>query len=578
MYNTDFYQILDQELNEVAKRYESDQEIKKRSKDNAQLKSYCLMVWFLEFYGKIARVKNEIIDGPGDSSCDIIFQKMNFQKETIFYVVQSKWNVQNKVDKMIESDEIKKALSDFQTILSGEKKDTKNQRFNENLKELRNHINKNGKVEFIFLSLSLNNEESKENIETFEKSNPNMFVRIYDIERIKRDFIDVRYKKLEQQNLLERKYNPKEEEITITVERLGTNNNHISISSPFVSYIILVRPKMLYELFGQYGYSLFVENVRNPIRNSEINEKMQETLLNNPAFFWYYNNGITAISKLLPVLSKQAKQFSVVGFQVINGAQTVYAIYSAYSKADSSERKKMDQEVLITIRIYKSGGIDFDKNVTKFTNAQNLMNEKDFRANDLVQIKLQNESFLTRYWYEKRKDEFAVIPKNISVIPNDFILMTYIAFFDLSIYMKLKNLGLYDILDDSIHYKSLLVSYLVYIEIENLSKYQNLKAKLFFLSLFKLVMEFYLSLKYSENIDIVNYLNEKYEKEDKKEIQKVILYIYDYFKGNPEVIQQFSDEELTEKYVIESKELKNLEYLLTQNLKIEDIESIQIKN
>ncbi|MCP5496080.1 MAG: AIPR family protein [Leptospiraceae bacterium] len=572
MYNTDFYQILDTELSEIAKKYESDEEIKKRKENDAQLKSYCLMVWFLEFYGKIIRVKNEIVDGPGDSSCDIIFQKMNFLKETIFYVVQSKWNVQSKADKMMESDEIKKALSDFQTILNGEKLETKNPKFNESFKSLKMHINQNGKVEFVFLSLSKSNPSTDENIQSFQNNNPNMFVRIFDIDYIKRDFIDVHYKKLEKQNLLERKYNPKEEEITITIERLGPHNNQIHIQNPFTSYIVLVRPKLLFELFERYGYSLFIENVRNPIKGSEINEKMQETLLNNPAFFWYYNNGITAISKLLPVLSKQAKEFMVTGFQVINGAQTVYAIHSAYSKAAGAERKKMDQEVLITLRLYKSGGTDFDRNVTKYTNAQNIMNDRDFRANDSIQIRLQNESFSTKYWYEKRKDEFVNIPEGIIVISNETMIKTFIAFFDLSSYMALKDFGLFDILNDSINYKSLVVSYLVYLDMERLDS-QYTKVRFFLLGLFKLVMESYLGLKYSKNTDVVEYLYNKYEKEDLKEIQKVILYIYNFIKTRPDLLDKVSSGQTS---VTENQELKNLEFLLTRSLKVDDVESISL--
>jgi hypothetical protein len=132
---------------------------------------------------------------------------------------------------------------------------------------------------------------------------------------------------------------------------------------------------------------------------------MQETLLKNPNFFWYYNNGITAITNSLPTVSKQAKKFTVIGLQIINGAQTVSAIHSAYRSASAVQRKRMDEDVLLTLRLFKSGGEDFNRDVTKFTNAYQ-MNDRDFRANDPVQVRIQNESFSTPYWYEKRKDEF----------------------------------------------------------------------------------------------------------------------------------------------------------------------------
>lgn len=294
MENTHFYKILDEELNALIKEHSSDVELKKKEKDISQLKSYSFMNWILNFYGKgVYGNKRNIIDGPEDSSCDIIFQKYNFEKEEIFYVVQSKWNEEQNVNKQIDSTEIKKTLNDFQTILSGEKEKTKNEKFNEALKDLKKHLKKNGKVEFLFISLCKFNPDANDNLKAFNNSNPNMQVRVFDIEHIKRDFIDVRYKKLDEQNLLERKFNPKEEEITIQIERLGTNNNQIIIQKPYDAMIVLIRPKFLYELFEKYGYSLLIENVRNPIKNSDFNKKIMETLKKSPANFWYYNNGIT---------------------------------------------------------------------------------------------------------------------------------------------------------------------------------------------------------------------------------------------------------------------------------------------
>ena len=533
-----------------------------------------------------------MVDGPGDTSCDIIFQKSNFQKEEVYYVVQSKWNQEQKANSMIDSGEVKKALNDFQTILNGKKEKTENEKFNKSLETLFEHLNKNGKVEFLFFSLCKWNPDAEDNLKAFNHNNPRMQVRVIDIEQIKRDYIDVHYKKLEEQNLLERKYNPKEEEIIINLERLGTNNNQIIIQKPFDAMIILIRPKLLYELFEKFGYSLFIENVRNPIKKSEINKRMQETLEKNPAYFWYYNNGITAIAKSLPTVSKQAKEFRIQGLQIINGAQTVHAVHSVYSQLSSNvDQKRLDEEALLTLRIYKSGGEDFDRNVTKYTNAQNPMDDRDFWANDPIQIRLQNESFNTKYWYEKRRDEFVEKPKDVIVLSNKYLAGEYISFMHQFPWIAKKSFndeaidalflskkeddhfGWYEyIFNSETKYTDILAADTIFYLIKEMVKsdkyYDN--EVLSILGLFKPVFEKYLSLKYKDTFNCIPYILDKYEKGETSEIRKTILYIHNYIK------QQFQVEFIQNDDLFLNKEITNLKVLLPNNLKLEDIDSIQV--
>jgi hypothetical protein len=161
---------------------------------------------------------------------------------------------------------------------------------------------------------------------------------------------------------------------------------------------------------------------------SQFNREIERTALENPAYFWYYNNGITAITYLLPTIGAKAKKIELTGLQIINGAQTVYSIYHAYKNASPTARKKMDRDSLITLRLLESGGSDFDLNVTRYTNSQNPVDDRDFCANDEIQIRLQNESFNTNVWYEKRRGEFRNVPDNINVISNEQFALAYLAY------------------------------------------------------------------------------------------------------------------------------------------------------
>ena len=127
---------------------------------------------------------------------------------------------------------------------------------------------------------------------------------------------------------------------------------------------------------------------------------------------------------------KDSTKVKISGIQVINGAQTVYSIYQSYKFANDEIRAKMDQNALITLRIVESGGDDFDLKVTRYTNSQNPISERDFHSNDEVQKRIQNDFFKnTNVWYETRRGEFRKKIKGISVLTNELLGQLYLAYF-----------------------------------------------------------------------------------------------------------------------------------------------------
>jgi hypothetical protein len=122
VFTQDFYNVIDNELNQLLEKYKDDRFLQKHRNSLNNQKSYALLIWFLEFYGRTSDYASFITDGSDDSSCDIVFDSINNQGEKVFYVVQSKWNNSNNAKKETEKDEISKALNDFETLLRGEKK------------------------------------------------------------------------------------------------------------------------------------------------------------------------------------------------------------------------------------------------------------------------------------------------------------------------------------------------------------------------------------------------------------------------------------------------------------------------
>ncbi len=598
MVTKDFYNVVDNELNLLLEKYKGDMFLKKHKSAVNNQKSYALLIWFLEFYGRISNYTNFITDGDNDSSCDIVFDSIDNQGNKVFYVVQSKWNNAENSEKETSKDEILKALNDFETILRGEKQHV-NSKLAQKLAELDTHLKANGEVKFIFLSLSQYRGGADDNISGFKNNDEKTKFEVIDINRIKADFIDRKYKKIEPINPLENYQNPEESPVTLEISQ--KNGNFIKIEKPFEAYMFLLRPKSIYDLFEKYGFALFYKNVRNPLLQSQFNEQIEKTATENPAYFWYYNNGITAITYLLPTIGKQAVRINLTGLQIINGAQTVYSIYRAYKNASPIKRIQMDNEALVTLRLLKSGGQDFDLNVTRFTNSQNPVNDRDFCANDDIQIMLQNSSYQTKIWYEKRRDEFRETPSTVKKVPNSVFANVYLAFHLQDPVSVLKNYrqkgrankdlnfishrehkeGLYEkIFNSKTSFEDMLCAFYVFDTIDNITPFSypdTFKTNLYhLLALFKVAFTKYVKAKFGEKVKVNKYIIKIYEKDEKEIIIKTFKFLNKFVEKQVEVVN--NEEKINEKMVKFLFTLSHYEKIKAQLedevIEVQDIEKI----
>jgi hypothetical protein len=448
---TKFYNLINSELLEILQNNTSDERMEQH-KDIAQNKGYAFMIWFLRFYGQKDFYKSYITDGKDDSSCDIIFSNKDIQGKDIFYVVQSKVinltvNENNELIKSkdiiinedtfpkINKEEFVNVLNDFQVVLSREKTLGKNENFNQKYAELKKHLENNGKVKFIFFTLANANVEITDSIAAFNKNySPNISLEVIDIERLRKDYIEFKYKEIITGNPLEYNYIAEDSVIKLDIERFANTQRDIfEFEGRAKAVSFLLKPKTIHTLFKKYKFSLFFKNVRNPIHRSNYNQKIIDTLLKKPDSFWYFNNGITAITKILPDVGVHAQKITIEGVQVINGAQTIYSVYYAYENATYMQRKAMDVYAKIAVRLIGSSDEEFNLQITRYTNMQNPLHDRDFWANDDIQQKLQNESFATNIWYEKRRDEFRLSEEEqeklgISIIPNENFIAEYVSF------------------------------------------------------------------------------------------------------------------------------------------------------
>jgi len=425
MKNENFYDIIDERIDELSVIFKENKHLKKQ--DSNGKKSFSFLLWFLNRYlpgNDLSEFEDLITEGNDDSSCDLIFKNKDQNGNEIYYVVQAKWFAKSNINKAKEiTKEIKACLSDFRLVMSGKKESEYNKNFNAQYQKFLKHKKSNGKIKFVFLALCNGEINVREHIEGF--ISPLVSFELIDFFKLKQQYIEIEYKGVKTHNPIETPYIPKSE-FDLKFEK----NQVIYIDRPFKSNIFLVKPKEIYSLFEKYGHSLFYKNIRNPLPSSLFNEEIKSTILNNSINFWYFNNGITAITDKIEHFHKDSTSATISGIQIINGAQTVFSIYEAYRFASDDERKKMNESGLITFRIVTSGGDDFDLKVTRYTNSQNPISERDFHSNDEEQKRLQFD-FLkhTNVWYETRRGEFRKRLKGVTKLTNEILGQNYLAYF-----------------------------------------------------------------------------------------------------------------------------------------------------
>lgn len=550
MKNLDFYKILDADLTKVVAEC-FDKKLLAKLKQDQQKKSYALLIWFLSFYSDIANVEQYITDGNDDSSCDIILDLTDSQGVKTFYVVQSKWNSEANCTGELDSTELKSFLSDLQVVIRGDRTDTRNAKFNIRYKDLIDHVRKNGAVKGIFLSLKNRCATIAENIQSTKNAiGGNVEIECFDINRVKADYISKIFKESLPANPLNSVYSPEYERIRLSVTRDDSaSRNQIFLRAPFEAHVFCVKPSMIHRLVERYGVSLFEKNVRNPLKKSSINREIENTLKDNPSYFWYYNNGITAITRSIPDISPQSHEFEVIGLQIINGAQTAYSIYNALRGCSLEQRNLIDAETRITFRLLKSGGTDFDLKVTKFTNSQNPVTDRDFWSNDPTQERIQRYFYETNVWYERRAGEYRKPPTGVQVVPNTFVASAYLAFWlgdpvgvvDAAVRRQSKKgdmiftshkeneKGLYErIFNDHTDSRAVFASFCMFDLLTDNSGFAPpnvfLTNGFHILAIAKVILKKYLRQKYGDDVNMAEFIARRYNEGDAELLQKIISY------------------------------------------------------
>ena len=252
----------------------------------------------------------------------------------------------------------------------------------------------------LFVTNNIHNSEADEYIKKFNLDHPKYIAKIFYL-----DDIEERYYN-------EVKENKKNLTVSISSINTGTilniNNAAYKLANVIdAKYVFtpVVSVFKMYEAAIKDGYPIFDKNIREYLGNRGVNKNIYNTLINQEdrKNFFYYNNGITIICDKIdsPITKAQANSNLSVSFnihnpQIVNGCQTVNSIYEVLKNINPSELYSQFKDTFVMLKILQIDRKSDDqqvlyRNIVKFNNSQNSIDEKTFVSNNSIFSRLQTE-------------------------------------------------------------------------------------------------------------------------------------------------------------------------------------------
>lgn len=155
----------------------------------------------------------------------------------------------------------------------------------------------------------------------------------------------------------------------------------------------------------EIDFDILFDNVRDYLGGTKFNNQITDTLSSESDKFFLYNNGLTITADSLETKPENMnKDVSIIlhNFQVVNGGQTLRAIYNYKNKKDANLDNLVNSSVLVRI-------LDTNKNeeltakISEFTNSQNPIKPVDLRAVDHIQLSLEKSLQLKGIKYLRKR-------------------------------------------------------------------------------------------------------------------------------------------------------------------------------
>ncbi len=206
---------------------------------------------------------------------------------------------------------------------------------------------------------------------------------------------------------------PVKKNITVKVESvnkgtiLNINSDSYKLANVIDARYVFTPVVSVFRMYRdaiEKGYPIFDMNIREYLGNKGVNKNIYTTLMEKEERknFFYYNNGITIICDKMRKIETQASKglmnasFEIDNPQIVNGCQTVNSIYAVLKNVDPAVLENEYKDTFVMLKILE---IDRDnsaedilyRNIVKYNNSQNAIDEKTFVANTSEFRRIQTE-------------------------------------------------------------------------------------------------------------------------------------------------------------------------------------------
>ena len=176
--------------------------------------------------------------------------------------------------------------------------------------------------------------------------------------------------------------------------RLEDNSKRESLGLPKKVIVGMCNVNEFIRLQNKYHHNqLYAENIRLYLGDrGNVNKDINATITSSESlWFPYMNNGISIICDSLAIgntnAAKHVQTFTLENMQIINGCQTVNALYSA-KYGENTRDNFRPANVMVRIYEINPSQTDFKMNIIKATNNQNSVKSYSLMANDPIQIRI----------------------------------------------------------------------------------------------------------------------------------------------------------------------------------------------
>lgn len=348
-----------------------------------------LIVWFGEnylFLDPEEVIERTIKDTHAEGIDAILIDKINYK---LFFIQAKTVDDFTNTEKNFPENNVKSTLEGIRFLLKDDYKKKITPKL-ENLIDEYHELDKTGDYKTIVLFLTLKKRPVDDKfVRSFENEfSQKIKVNFYDFDWLFDFYVD--------------KY------LTIRAappERISFKvlTNLLTKDTPYKSRVFVCKGEELAKIYNDYRERIFQQNVRYSLglRSKSINRQILETATDDTKsiHFWYFNNGITIVCKKINEAAS-GKVINLKNAQVINGAQTTYALYEAYKNGN------LKDDVEILIKVIETNDKNLTESITLYTNSQNAIRLRDLCSNDEIQLKIQKillDSY--RYFYERKRGE-----------------------------------------------------------------------------------------------------------------------------------------------------------------------------